>query len=53
MRPGSRVLAVVLGPALLAGSGLAGCASKGDVQMVQGEVALLKAEMARRDSARA
>jgi tol-pal system protein YbgF len=53
VRPGVRVLAVVLGPALLAGSGLVGCASKGDVQMVQGEVALLKAEMARRDSARA
>jgi tol-pal system protein YbgF len=38
---------------LVAGPGLAGCASKGDVQMVQGEVALLKAETARRDSARA
>jgi tol-pal system protein YbgF len=43
----------MLAPALLAGTGVAGCASKGDVQMVQGEVALLKAEMARRDSARA
>jgi tol-pal system protein YbgF len=45
----------MLAPAWLAGAGagLAGCASKGDVQMVQGEVALLKAEMARRDSARA
>jgi tol-pal system protein YbgF len=43
----------MLVPALLAGTGLAGCASKGDVQMVQGEVGLLKAEMARRDSARA
>ncbi len=53
MRPGARLLAAVLGPVLLAGSGLTGCASKGDVQMVQGEVALLKAEMARRDSARA
>jgi len=53
VRQGVRVLAVVLGPALLAGSGLGGCASKGDVQMVQGEVALLKAETARRDSARA
>jgi tol-pal system protein YbgF len=30
-----------------------GCATKGDVQMVQGEVSLLKAEMARRDSSRA
>jgi tol-pal system protein YbgF len=46
-------LAGVLAPALVAGAGLGGCASKGDVQMVQGEVALLKAEMARRDSARA
>ena len=53
MRPSVRVLAAVLGPVLVAGPGLAGCASKGDVQMVQGEVALLKAEMARRDSARA
>jgi tol-pal system protein YbgF len=53
VRSGVRVLAGLLVPALLAGTGLAGCASKGDVQMVQGEVALLKAEMARRDSARA
>jgi TolA-binding protein len=30
-----------------------GCATKGDVQTVQGEVALLRAEMARRDSTRA
>ena len=43
----------MLAPALVAGAGLGGCVSKGDVQMVQGEVALLKAEMARRDSARA
>ena len=43
----------VLVPALAAGAGLAGCASRGDVQMVQGEVALLRAEMSRRDSARA
>jgi tol-pal system protein YbgF len=34
-------------------AGLASCVSKGDVQMVQGEVALLRAESARRDSARA
>ncbi len=43
-------------PAVLALAGalaLSGCASKGDVQMVQGEVSLAKAEMARRDSARA
>ena len=32
---------------------LAGCATKGDVQMVQGEVSLLRAESARRDSTRA
>jgi len=43
----------MLAPALVAGAGLGGCVSKGDVQMVQGEVALLKAESARRDSARA
>jgi len=45
----SRVVAVLaLGTGLLAG-----CVSKSDVQAVQGDVALLKAEMARRDSARA
>jgi TolA-binding protein len=53
VKPGVRILAVLLAPALSAGAGLAGCATKGDVQMVQGEVALLKAEMARRDSVRA
>ena len=42
---------LITGVALLAGA--AGCATKGDVQMVQGEVSLLKAETARRDSARA
>jgi tol-pal system protein YbgF len=51
------VRARTLAPArLLAGallSGLSACATKGDVQMVQGEVSLLKAESARRDSARA
>jgi tol-pal system protein YbgF len=43
-------------PTLLALAGalsLAGCATKGDVQMAQGEVSLLKADVARRDSARA
>ena len=39
--------------ALAGALALGGCATKGDVQMVQGEVSLLKAEMARRDSARA
>jgi tol-pal system protein YbgF len=53
VRSGVRVLAGLLAPALLAAAGVAGCATKGDVQMVQGEVALLKAETARRDSARA
>jgi tol-pal system protein YbgF len=47
-RSSTRLLA---GAAILAG--LAACASKGDVQMVQGEVSLLKAESARQDSARA
>ncbi len=53
MRSVHRLLTGILAPALVAGAGLGGCVSKGDVQMVQGEVALLKAEMARRDSARA
>jgi tol-pal system protein YbgF len=43
----------VMTPAVAAGAGVAGCASRGDVQMVQGEVALLRAEVSRRDSARA
>ena len=43
----------MLAPALVAGAGLGGCVSKGDIQMVQGEVALLRADVARRDSARA
>ena len=43
----------LLVPALAAGAGLGACASRGDVQMVQGEVALLRAEVSRRDSARA
>lgn len=53
MRSAFRALLGVLVPALAAGAGLAGCASRGDVQMVQGEVALLRAEISRRDSARA
>jgi len=39
--------------ALVAAAGLAGCVSKSDVQLVQGEVALLRAETLRRDSVRA
>jgi tol-pal system protein YbgF len=42
-----------LAATLVVAAGLAGCASKGDVQMVQGEVALLRAETLRRDSTRA
>lgn len=48
-----RVPAGALASLLLGAGLLGGCATKGDVQMVQGEVALLKAEMARRDSTRA
>jgi tol-pal system protein YbgF len=39
--------------ALAAAASLAGCVSKSDVQLVQGEVALLRAETLRRDSTRA
>jgi tol-pal system protein YbgF len=42
---------LVLGAGVLAGLG--GCVTKGDVQQVQDDVALFKAETARRDSARA
>ncbi len=38
---------------LAVAAGLAGCVSKSDVQLVQGEVALLRAETMRRDSTRA
>lgn len=34
-------------------AGLSGCVTKGDIQQVQDDIALLKAETARRDSARA
>jgi tol-pal system protein YbgF len=50
--PGVRLLVGSLAPALLLGAG-AGCVSKSDVQAVQADVALFKAESARRDSARA
>lgn len=49
----SLTLAGAFGCWLLIGAGLQGCASKGDVQAVQSEVILLKAESSRRDSARA
>jgi tol-pal system protein YbgF len=50
VRPSSRLRAW-LGAGLLAG--LAGCVTKSDVQRVQDDMALFKAETARRDSARA
>ena len=52
MSSASRCLTAGLAAAI-AGAGLTGCASKGDVQLVQGEVALLRAETLRRDSTRA
>ena len=39
--------------ALVVAAGLGACVSKSDVQMVQGEVSLLRAETLRRDSTRA
>jgi len=42
-----------LAATLVVAAGLGGCVSKGDVQMVQGEVSLLRAETLRRDSTRA
>jgi tol-pal system protein YbgF len=47
----SRTLRIWLAAGLTAG--LAGCVSKGDLQRVQDDIALFKAETARRDSARA
>ena len=46
-------LAAGLAATLVVASGLPGCVSKSDVQLVQGEVALLRAETTRRDSTRA
>jgi tol-pal system protein YbgF len=46
-------LTVGLLAAVVAAGELAGCVSKGDIQLVQGEVALLRAETLRRDSTRA
>jgi tol-pal system protein YbgF len=43
----------ILAAALTAAAGIGGCVSKGDLQLVQGEVALLRAETLRRDSTRA
>ena len=49
---GSRALRVWVGTSLSL-LGLAACVSKGDLQRVQDDIALFKAETARRDSARA
>jgi tol-pal system protein YbgF len=46
-------LTATLVAAATAASGLGGCVSKSDIQLVQGEVALLRAETSRRDSTRA
>ena len=46
-------LAAGLAATFAVASGLVGCVSKSDVQLVQGEVALLRAETMRRDSTRA
>ena len=43
----------ILAAALGVAASLGGCVSKGDLQLVQGEVALLRAETLRRDSTRA
>jgi len=50
---GHRRLTAGLVAAILAATGLVGCVSKSDIQLVQGEVALLRAETLRRDSTRA
>jgi TolA-binding protein len=48
-----RRTAARLAATFLVAAGLAGCVTKSDVQMVQGEVSLLRAETLRRDSTRA
>jgi tol-pal system protein YbgF len=53
VRPTRRGLLGTLALPLLLGASLAGCVTKGDVQQVQADIALLRAESARRDSARA
>ena len=53
MRPRGGRLAAGVAATLGVAAGLAGCVSKSDVQLVQGEVALLRAETLRRDSTRA
>lgn len=53
MTSSGRHLPACLAVTLAVTAGLAGCVSKGDIQLVQGEVALLRAETMRRDSTRA
>ena len=53
MRSPDRRGTVRLAATLVVAAGLGGCVSKSDVQMVQGEVSLLRAETLRRDSTRA
>jgi tol-pal system protein YbgF len=51
VRPFSIPRSLILGAGVL--GGLGGCVTKGDIQQVQDDVALFKAETTRRDSARA
>jgi len=51
--PSHRRVAARLAATVLVAAGLAGCVTKSDVQMVQGEVSLLRSETLRRDSTRA
>jgi tol-pal system protein YbgF len=51
--PSHRRTSARLAATILVVAGLAGCVTKSDVQMVQGEVSLLRAETLRRDSTRA
>ena len=53
MSPSRRRVAARLAATVLVAAGLAGCVTKSDVQMVQGEVSLLRSETLRRDSTRA
>ena len=53
MSPSHRRTSARLAATLVVAAGLAGCVTKSDVQMVQGEVSLLRAETVRRDSTRA
>lgn len=52
MSSGARRVTVRLAASLVLAAGVGACVSKSDVQLVQGEVALLRAETLRRDSTR-